>query len=62
MCVNDIVGEGLRIHKMGTAAEQEAAIIAALKEVGLDPETRHRYPTNFPVGSGSELPLPGPWC
>ncbi|NWE23964.1 ATP-binding cassette domain-containing protein, partial [Pseudomonas sp. P7548] len=50
MCVSEIVGEGLRIHKMGTPAEQEAAIIAALKEVGLDPDARHRYPHEFSGG------------
>ena len=57
MCVNDIVGEGLRIHKMGTAAEQEAAIIAALKEVGLDPETRHRYPHEFSGGQRQRIAI-----
>jgi microcin C transport system ATP-binding protein len=44
MSVAQIVGEGLRIHAMGTPPEQEQAIIDALKEVGLDPDTRHRYP------------------
>ncbi|WP_409318012.1 ABC transporter ATP-binding protein [Pseudomonas sp. KCJK9016] len=57
MCVSDIVGEGLRIHRMGTAAEQEAAIIAALKEVGLDPETRHRYPHEFSGGQRQRIAI-----
>jgi len=57
MCVSDIVGEGLRIHKMGTATEQEAAIIAALKEVGLDPETRHRYPHEFSGGQRQRIAI-----
>ncbi|MFJ2280642.1 ABC transporter ATP-binding protein [Pseudomonas sp. NPDC087803] len=57
MCVSDIVGEGLRIHKMGTAAEQEAAIIAALNEVGLDPETRHRYPHEFSGGQRQRIAI-----
>ncbi|MGH8412266.1 MAG: ATP-binding cassette domain-containing protein, partial [Pseudomonas sp.] len=57
MCVSEIVGEGLRIHKMGTAAEQEAAIIAALKEVGLDPETRNRYPHEFSGGQRQRIAI-----
>jgi microcin C transport system ATP-binding protein len=62
MCVSEIVGEGLRIHKMGTAAEQEAAIIAALKEVGLDPETRHRYPHEFSGGQRQRIAIARAWC
>ena len=62
MCVGQIVGEGLKIHGMGTEAEQEQAIIDALLEVGLDPETRNRYPMSFPAGNGNGSPLPGHWC
>ncbi len=57
MCVSEIVGEGLRIHKMGTPAEQEVAIIAALKEVGLDPESRHRYPHEFSGGQRQRIAI-----
>ena len=57
MSVSDIVGEGLRIHNMGTAAEQETAIIEALREVGLDPETRHRYPHEFSGGQRQRIAI-----
>ena len=57
MCVSQIIGEGLRIHKMGTEAEQEQAIIAALKEVGLDPETRNRYPHEFSGGQRQRIAI-----
>ncbi|MGE8068362.1 ABC transporter ATP-binding protein, partial [Pseudomonas sp. NPDC089569] len=57
MCVSQIVGEGLRIHKIGTEAEQEQAIIAALREVGLDPETRHRYPHEFSGGQRQRIAI-----
>ncbi len=57
MCVSEIVGEGLRIHKIGTPAEQEQAIIAALKEVGLDPQTRHRYPHEFSGGQRQRIAI-----
>jgi microcin C transport system ATP-binding protein len=53
----DIVGEGLRIHKIGTPAEQEAAIVAALEEVGLDPRTRHRYPHEFSGGQRQRIAI-----
>ena len=57
MSVSEIVGEGLRIHKMGSPAEQEAAIIAALKEVGLDPQSRHRYPHEFSGGQRQRIAI-----
>ncbi|MCF7202342.1 ABC transporter ATP-binding protein [Pseudomonas oligotrophica] len=57
MSVGQIVGEGLRIHRIGTAAEQEQAIIDALLEVGLDPETRHRYPHEFSGGQRQRIAI-----
>ncbi|NBA95935.1 ABC transporter ATP-binding protein [Pseudomonas sp. R5(2019)] len=57
MCVSEIVGEGLRIHRIGTAAEQEQAIIDALKEVGLDPDTRYRYPHEFSGGQRQRIAI-----
>ena len=57
MSVSEIIGEGLRIHKMGNAQEQEHAIIAVLQEVGLDPETRHRYPHEFSGGQRQRISI-----
>jgi len=57
MSVSDIIGEGLHIHKMGNAQEQEQAIIAALREVDLDPETRHRYPHEFSGGQRQRIAI-----
>lgn len=57
MSVAQIVGEGLRIHAMGNEAEQEQAIIDALKEVGLDPQTRHRYPHEFSGGQRQRIAI-----
>ncbi|WP_415755399.1 ABC transporter ATP-binding protein [Pseudomonas leptonychotis] len=57
MSVSQIVGEGLQIHGMGTAAEQEQAIIDALIEVDLDPETRHRYPHEFSGGQRQRIAI-----
>jgi microcin C transport system ATP-binding protein len=57
MSVGQIIGEGLSIHGMGTAAEQEQAIIEALKEVGLDPDSRHRYPHEFSGGQRQRIAI-----
>ncbi|QIH08405.1 MULTISPECIES: ABC transporter ATP-binding protein [unclassified Pseudomonas] len=57
MSVSQIVGEGLRIHRIGTEQEQEQAIIEALQEVGLDPQTRHRYPHEFSGGQRQRIAI-----
>jgi microcin C transport system ATP-binding protein len=51
MSISEIVGEGLRVHQPRlSAGEREAKVIAALQDVGLDPQTRHRYPHEFSGG------------
>ena len=57
MSVGQIVGEGLSIHGMGSATEQAQAIIDALVEVGLDPESRHRYPHEFSGGQRQRIAI-----
>ncbi|MGB9368287.1 MAG: ABC transporter ATP-binding protein [Xanthobacteraceae bacterium] len=56
MSVSDIIEEGLWVHQPQlTAAEREAKIIAALEDVGLDPETRFRYPHEFSGGQRQRI-------
>src|SRR5262249_51550396 len=56
MSIADIVGEGLRVHQPRLSAdEREAKVIAALQQVGLDPETRHRYPHEFSGGQRQRI-------
>lgn len=58
MSAGDIIAEGLDINKLcATKAEREQRIIAALKEVGLDPETRHRYPHEFSGGQRQRISI-----
>ena len=57
MTVGMIIGEGLRIHRIGNETEQEQAIIDALQEVGLDPESRHRYPHEFSGGQRQRIAI-----
>ncbi|WP_462383430.1 ABC transporter ATP-binding protein [Pseudomonas sp. Marseille-QA0892] len=57
MSVSEIIGEGLRIHDIGCAQSQEAAIIEVLQEVGLDPDARHRYPHEFSGGQRQRIAI-----
>ncbi len=58
LSVGQIIEEGLGIHQRGLdAAAREAEIIAALKEVGLDPETRDRYPHEFSGGQRQRIAI-----
>jgi microcin C transport system ATP-binding protein len=58
MVVGDIVAEGLRIHEPGLSErEREARVIRALSEVGIDPESRHRYPHEFSGGQRQRIAI-----
>ena len=57
MSVAQIVGEGLEIHGSADSQAPEQAIIAALEEVGLDPQTRHRYPHEFSGGQRQRIAI-----
>ncbi len=56
MSVGDIVAEGLRVHQGSLSRDQrEARVIKALIDVGLDPETRSRYPHEFSGGQRQRI-------
>lgn len=57
MSVEQIIREGLRFHKIGTQEQQEQLIIDTLKEVGLDPDWRHRYPNQFSGGERQRIAI-----
>jgi microcin C transport system ATP-binding protein len=56
MSVSDVIEEGLWVHhpKM-PEEEREQRVIAALHDVGLDPETRFRYPHEFSGGQRQRI-------
>ena len=56
MSLSDIIEEGLWVHhpRMPTA-EREERVMRALVEVGLDPETRFRYPHEFSGGQRQRI-------
>ncbi len=58
MSVSDVIEEGLWVHHPHlTAAEREQRVVAALTDVGLDTDTRHRYPHEFSGGQRQRIAL-----
>jgi microcin C transport system ATP-binding protein len=58
MSVSEIVEEGLKIHEPKLSAEErDKRVVDVLKEVGLDPETRFRYPHEFSGGQRQRIAI-----
>jgi microcin C transport system ATP-binding protein len=58
MAVGDIIAEGLTVHHPSLSREErDARVVAALKDVGLDPETRFRYPHEFSGGQRQRISI-----
>ena len=56
MSVSDIIEEGLWVHHPNLSkATREQRVVDALTDVGLDPETRHRYPHEFSGGQRQRI-------
>ena len=58
MSVGDIVAEGLSVHQPALSREErETRVIKALRDVGLDPATRFRYPHEFSGGQRQRISI-----
>jgi microcin C transport system ATP-binding protein len=58
MSVSDIIEEGLRVHHPHVSRREcEQKVVSALQDVGLDPETRHRYPHEFSGGQRQRIAI-----
>ncbi len=58
MSVAEIIEEGLKIHEPKLSRrERDGRVVAVLREVGLDPETRHRYPHEFSGGQRQRVAI-----
>jgi microcin C transport system ATP-binding protein len=58
LSIAQIIGEGLQIHQRGLSRnDQEDLIIQALRDVHLDPDTRHRYPHEFSGGQRQRIAI-----
>lgn len=58
MSIGEIIAEGLTIHEPHLSyLARDARVIKALREVDLDPETRHRYPHEFSGGQRQRVAI-----
>ncbi len=58
MSVSQIIGEGLDIHRTDLSAhDREELVVAALRDVHLDPDSRHRYPHEFSGGQRQRIAI-----
>ncbi|MDO6456800.1 ABC transporter ATP-binding protein [Celeribacter halophilus] len=57
MTVEQIIAEGLGVHHVEGYASKEQAVIDIMREVGLDSETRHRYPHEFSGGQRQRIAI-----
>lgn len=58
MIIRDIVAEGLQIHEPElTAEERDERVVESLDEVGINPESRFRYPHEFSGGQRQRVAI-----
>ncbi|KQT44493.1 microcin ABC transporter ATP-binding protein [Aureimonas sp. Leaf454] len=58
MSIADIIGEGLAVHEPKLSADaRDERVVSALGEVGLDPQTRFRYPHEFSGGQRQRVAI-----
>jgi microcin C transport system ATP-binding protein len=58
MSIEAIIAEGLQVHEPGLSrGDRTERVVTALKEVGLDPDTRHRYPHEFSGGQRQRVSI-----
>ncbi len=56
MSIADIIAEGLDVHQPKLSQdEREAKVVQALQDVGLDPESRFRYPHEYSGGQRQRI-------
>jgi oligopeptide/dipeptide ABC transporter ATP-binding protein len=57
MTCGQIVGEPLRLHRLGRGAQLERTVVELFDSVGLRPELRHRYPHELSGGQRQRVGL-----
>ena len=56
--IADIIGEGLKVHRPDLDAKgRDEQVVQSLKDVHLDPDTRHRYPHEFSGGQRQRVAI-----
>lgn len=57
LSIREVVAEGLVAHGIGTEEEREQRMIDILDEVGIDPDSRDRYPHEFSGGQRQRIAI-----
>jgi len=58
MSISEIIEEGLKVHEPQlSVAARDTRVVDVLNEVGLDPETRFRYPHEFSGGQRQRIAI-----
>lgn len=57
MPISEIIAEGLKVHYQFTQEEIDKKVVQVLQEVGLDPETRFRFPHEFSGGQRQRVAI-----
>lgn len=57
MSIEEIIGEGLEIHNIGTPDERKAKVIETMKLVELPPAWKDRYPNEFSGGQRQRIAI-----
>ena len=57
MSVAQIISEGLEVHSDANARACDEQVVQVLREVGLDPAARHRYPHEFSGGQRQRIAI-----
>jgi len=59
MSIANSLGEGLKIHRMGTAEERFGKVVDLLQKVGLEEYHAHRFPHEFSGGQRQRIGIAG---
>ena len=58
MSIAQIIGEGLKLHRPNLSQnERDDRVIKAIKDVHMNPDTRHRYPHEFSGGQRQRISI-----
>ena len=57
MTIEDIIAEGLEAHGVSRREERERIVVETMRDVGLDPTTRWRYPHEFSGGQRQRIAI-----
>lgn len=57
MSISEIIAEGLQIHFSEEKHQHEQMVVQALEDVGIDPDSRHRYPHEFSGGQRQRIAI-----